>query len=430
MKRIAVDPTACVASGLSHKPWANQCRTIDMADQPIARGGQGEIYPAARIDGHHVSDVLVKTFHQGFPPSLQGIVTALRDNNPSYGIEKCTALRALPLLLFTGTLHGQPVQGYVMRRVTGKPLNQILDDGHDLNAYINLPWGERIELCRQFVEGMHILYSLRIVHADLNGQNLMIDMAQGTLAIIDLDGGTVAGTGLTPVTIGKLEPGWLAPEIMAALVRTTARQQIPVGIAVDLWATACGVHHLLFGLPPFFFMAQQAQVPDYLARYTWPSPHGLQGIATHNASAFGYYERAYQQSPARRLLEFSFQRGYLDPGQRPTAYQWLQEFGAVLAQTGSVPRPRPVIPSPAPRPHASAPSPVPRLRLVTCPVCGEENDLDEVYCRYCAAQLCGDRWCPHSLHKRFVLSLPLLARFGRHQTPEKARYCVVCGGTL
>lgn len=418
MKRIAVDPTVCIASGLSQRPWENRCQAIEMADQPIARGGQGEIYPAGRIDGHSASELLVKTFHQGFPPSLREIITAIRDNNASYGIEKCTALRALPLFLFTGTLQGQPVHGYVMRRVPGKPLSQILDDVQDLNIYINLPWAKRIELCRQFVEGMHILYSLRIVHADLNGQNLMIDMTQATLAIIDLDGGTVAGTGLTPVTIGKLEPGWLAPEIMARLSQTTARQQIPVGIAVDLWSTACGVHHLLFGLAPFFFMAQQAQIAGYLARYTWPQLHGLQGIATQNTPVFGYYERVLQQSPATRLMEFAFQRGYLDPAQRPIAYQWLQEFGAAMAQTGLAPRPRPV-----------ALSPMPGALLVACPS-GHDNDPDEVYCQQCGVQLCGDLWCPHSNGKPFVMPLSLLARFGRHQTPEKARYCTICGGVL
>jgi serine/threonine protein kinase len=205
MKRIAVNPTACVASGLSQRVWENQCQTIEIADQFMGEGAQGQVYPVVRIDSHSVSDLVVKIFYQDFPPSLREIITTIRDNNHSYGIEKCTALRALPLFLFTGTLQGQPVQGHVMRRVTGKPLNKILDDVNDLNAYINLSWANRIELCRQFVEGMHILYSLRIIHADLNGQNLMIDMAQGTLAIIDCDGGAVAGTGLTPVTIGGLD---------------------------------------------------------------------------------------------------------------------------------------------------------------------------------------------------------------------------------
>jgi hypothetical protein len=157
---------------------------------------------------------------------------------------------------------------------------------------------------------------------------------------------------------------------------------------------------------------------------------GLQGIATHNAPGFDYYERAHQQSPdsARRLLAFAFQRGYGNPTQRPTAYQWLQAFTAVLAQQGAAARPSPVVPPPAPGPAASRP--VPRARPVVCPVCGKDNAADEVYCQHCAAQLCGDIWCPHSL-RRHRLAIPLLlARFGRHLTPEKARACPVCGGVL
>ncbi|MBM3226297.1 MAG: hypothetical protein FJZ47_21240, partial [Candidatus Tectomicrobia bacterium] len=302
-------------------------------------------------------------------------------------------------------------------------LVQIRDDVDDLNTYINLPWATRIALSQQFVEGMHILYSLRIVHADLNGQNLMVDMAQGSLTIIDLDGGAVAGTGQTPVVLGKPEPGWLAPEIMAELVRTTARQQVTVGIPVDLWSTACGVHYLLFGLAPFFFMAEQYQTAAYLQHHTWPALHGLNGIQTQNNHVFGYYERAYQQSPAQaqRLLTFAFQRGYLDTGQRPTAYQWLQELHAVAAQLPPAPRPPPPVPAPTP------PPPVP-ARL-TCTVCGEANTPDVVYCQHCLTRLGGERWCPHS-PLPFAVPLRLLARFGKHRTPDRGRHCVVCGAAL
>src|SRR5229473_5977009 len=104
---------------------------------------------------------------------------------------------------------------------------------------------------------MNILYSLTIVHADINGQNLMIDMGGRQLAIIDLDGGAVAKTGTAPVVIGKCEPGWLAPEIMSQLAKTIKQQKIEVNIKADLWSIACGIHHLLFGLSPFFFIASQ-----------------------------------------------------------------------------------------------------------------------------------------------------------------------------
>ena len=91
----------------------------------------------------------------------------------------------------------------------------------------------------------------------------------------------------------------------------------------------------------------------------------------------------------------------------------------MMVQTGSTLRPRPV-----------ASSSTAGALLIACPVYGQDNDPDKVYCQHCAVQLCGDRWYPHSPHRRFIMPLPLLARLGRHQTPEKGWYCVVCGGTL
>ncbi len=424
MKLIRVTPGTCISSGLSTRPWEQQAQSIEIDDTPLASGAQGEISAVARLDGQHAPDLLVKRFLQGFPPSMHEMMAAVRSNHARYRIADRPALRALPLFLFSGTLQGQPVDGYVMRRVTGQQLSDIFSDVNAFNTYINLPWAQRLELCRQFVEGMDILYSLHLIHADLNGQNLLVDMVQTTLTIIDLDGGAVAGTGLTPVTIGKLEPGWLAPEIMRQLAQTTQRQVIPVGMAVDLWSMACGVHQLLFGLAPFFFMAQQEDIPAYLARYTWPHLKGLQGLSTHNHQAFGYYERVYAQSPAaiRRFLAFAFQKGYGDPAQRPTASQWLQECTAALTQHGPVSLP----PAPPPAPPASPGVP----SMIACPACGHDNSPTMLYCQYCAALLGAERLCPHSARKRFVLPLPGLARFGRHWTPETAQYCTVCGERL
>ncbi len=253
--RITVHPASCLSTSLSTRPEENQCRVLDIEDTPFGRGAQGEIYPAVRIDGTRVSHLLVKVFYQGFPASLPEVVTAVRENNKKYNIDQCRALQALPLFLFTGRLQGKTCHGYVMRRVSGKPFHKILED--ELTDYINLPLEDRLTFCLHFVQGMHILYSLRLVHADINGQNLLVDTTNCTLTIIDLDGGALSSRGTAPVVIGKPEPGWLAPEIMAKLAHTTTRQQIEVGIQVDLWSIACGVHHLLFGLAPFLWQNNQ-----------------------------------------------------------------------------------------------------------------------------------------------------------------------------
>lgn len=418
MKRLAVTPGTCLASGLSSAAWEQQAQQIDLEDTPLASGAQGEITSVVSLDGQRAPGLLVKRFIHGFPPSLPAMVQTVRQHHAQYRLADRVALRALPLFLLQGTLQGEPVHGYVMRRVTGQQWSELCSDVQALNRYINLPWPQRLELCRQFVEGMDVLYSLCIIHADLNGQNLMVDMARTTLTIIDLDGGAVAGTGLTPVTIGKLEPGWLAPEIMRQLAQTTQRQAIEVGITVDLWSIACGVHQLLFGLPPFFFMAKQEEIPTYLARHTWPDVQGLRGVQVHNQGVFGYYQRAYAACPpdVKRLLALTFQRGYLDPTQRATAYQLLQALPADYQP----PPPSPPLPAPL-----APPPPPPAPARVICPRCGAENPQVQLYCQDCATPLGRERLCPHSFI--FPLPLPGLARFGRHWMPEQARFCPVCG---
>ena len=60
MKQITVDPSTCEASGLSARPWETRAQTIEVADQPMGKGGQGQIYAVSRIDGHNVADLAAK----------------------------------------------------------------------------------------------------------------------------------------------------------------------------------------------------------------------------------------------------------------------------------------------------------------------------------------------------------------------------------
>ncbi len=394
---------SCFSSNLSNKPEENIARFIDVANSPIFTGGQGKIYEVIHIDGKRVSELLVKIFNRGFPSNLREIITAVRDNKDKYKIDRCIALRALPLFLFEGQYNNEQFYGHVMRRAAGESFNKIIED--DINAYINLSLEDRLQLCFQFVEGMHILYCLTIVHADLNGQNLIIDRDNKRLAIIDLDGGAVAKTGLTPAVIGKLEPGWLDPEIVLQLSGTTLQQTVNVKITADLWSISCGVHHLLFGIAPFFFIAKRPEIKRYLQNHEWPQLRGIKGITTRNDQAFDYYESAYNEVPElHKFLKICFQGGYLNPGQRIGAYQWMQAIKGMLGD--DIPELYQPVPAPVP-----APDPV----YVICPH-GHDNETDEIYCQdeHCALPLHGMRTCPKC----------------KSMTPIKSFYCTNCGHKL
>src|SRR5579872_1278888 len=234
--RIAVETGSCLSSGLSSSREDNVASSIILADTPFHRGGsQGTIYEVKEIDGHAKSGLLVKLFINQVPSNLREIVSVLQMRKNQ--ARKCHSLRGLPLFLLDGKSAQGPVHGYLMRRVPGKRFSETLDSDTELEEYINLSLTLRLRFCLQFTEGMSLLYSLNIVHADLNGQNLLIDCASGQLCIIDLDGGVVARTGSDPIVMGKAAaPEWIAPEIIAQLSRTTQRQNINVDIAADFWS--------------------------------------------------------------------------------------------------------------------------------------------------------------------------------------------------
>lgn len=332
--RVSVDANSCLSSQLSPIPEENRARTI-VVRPTQEEGSQGKIYEVLEVDGKQRRGLLAKSFPNGIPTNLREIISVVANNRDE--VLQCPALVAMPLFLFEGVTSSGNFSGYIMRKVEGESFNTILEN--DLEDYINLPLEARLNLCLQFAHGMHILYALTIIHADLNGQNIILDTANQRLAIIDLDGGAVAKAGSAPITVGKWEPGWLAPEILFQLLRTTRLQAVDVRITADLWSIACGVHHLFFGLSPFFFIAKQPDILKYLKSYRWPQLRGLKGIATANTNAFDYYEKQFNGTrELGKSFRVSFQEGYLSPSRRIGAYQWMQAVRAELYAYSIFPR--------------------------------------------------------------------------------------------
>lgn len=321
-----IDISSCISSDLSNKLEENSAKEIRYNDDDNKQpGSQGIVYDIISIDGKNVTGLKVKLFFKGLPSNLIDIIKAVRENKVRYKIDQCIALRALPLFLFEGKIDGNISYGYVMRKVEGEKFAEYVEkeDSKKLNFYINLPLKDRLHFCHQFVEGMSILYGLTIIHADINGSNLIIDFKRKMLAIIDVDGGTVAKTESKPITMGKfISPSWLAPEIFSQYNKD--RSNINVKITADLWSISCGIHYLLFGIPPFFFVFDRLDIPQYLKSHEWPKIRNI-NVKTHNESNFDYYERNYSKLPEIicKKFEISFREGYLDPNKRIVADEWL-----------------------------------------------------------------------------------------------------------
>lgn len=312
----------CIPSDLSSIPEERSATKLEIEENTFSTGGQGNVYEIISINGKKVSGLLAKHFPR-FPSNLKSLVETIRINKDKYQIDKCSALTTLPLFLFEGTLNQKSCQGYVMRRVHGKPFKDIIEK--EINTYINLPFETRLSFCYQFVEAMHILHSLTIVHADINAENLLVDMNRGMLYVIDLDGGAVAKEEAAPVVIGKMDSEWLAHEIWVDLKNNKSpKSNINVKIYSDFWSTTCGIHYLLFGVGPFFFIAEQPDKTRYLNNNEWPQLQKMQGIKINNQHIFNYYKNAYDKASfLQEYFKSSVQKGYLNTGMRLTPYLWL-----------------------------------------------------------------------------------------------------------
>lgn len=334
MRKLFINPKFCVSSGLSTKDEETPRSTIVINVPHIFSGGQAKIYEVIKIDDKPIPGLLFKCFKPSDElkkviDNIHDIMEVVRERNIKYEIYDCTALKTLPLTLFEVKCNNSSSYGYLMYKIEGESFNEIIMNNR--NGYMNLPLEDRLQFCLQFAEGMDILYKLTIIHADINSMNLIIDVKRKKLAVLDLDGGAVAGREKIPVVIGKKEPGWLAPEIIKQLLKNI--NPIVVDIQTDLWSVACAIHYLLFGLQPYFFIAESPDIKIYLKKYKWPKLRNIHGISIHNEGTFDYYERAYAKVPELdRFFKVSFNEGYLDQSRRIDAYQWMLEIGDLIAK--------------------------------------------------------------------------------------------------
>jgi hypothetical protein len=363
--KIAITPGTCVSSGLGAGPRETGCREVVLDSSAVEAGAQGAVFPVAAIDGTAVGrDYVAKLFHGRAPAAIGGIVKTMAGSRRIDTLKAIHGLRGFPLFLFSGAdPAGRAVSGYVSKRCPGVTLSRVLDE--QFVDLLRAPLHVKVLLAYELARAIDALHSLTIVHADINGQNLLIDLARPALSVIDIDGGAAITTGAAPVVIGKWDPGWLAPEIIARLAQSTS-STADVTLGVDRWAAACGIHYLLFGVSPFFFIQDRVNIPDYLARYSWPVVSGVTGIPLANQHAWAYYANAVNSvAPLHGLMRATFQHGYQNPARRATAYQWTQVLRPLT--TGAVPvRPRPAQPA-ASRAWPATAQPVPAAARPVAP---------------------------------------------------------------
>lgn len=243
-------------------PIQSPMHSLTLIDIGLA-GGFGAIYKTV-ING---TEYAVKVFHPQSAKRGYETTNQLIDkiDASSHTVE---GLKALPLFSFEGRLNNKPVQGYVTYYFDPNryiSLEEII--ANKIGDYAKITLDNRLLLVKQLCEALQKLESFSFIHADINGQNILIDLHRLHLILIDFDSGAVTNSDNDiPATWGKLNE-WVAPEIREQIIRKSP--SIKITIHTDRFAALVGVHYLIFMQPPFCFLTTMSHgvMQSYLTRY-------------------------------------------------------------------------------------------------------------------------------------------------------------------
>jgi serine/threonine protein kinase len=326
-------------------------RTIEIEDAPIGGGGFGVVYRMLSIDGRScppqvikiLLDTMTESATRGFA-TIQELQRRLANKHQAYTqqgsslIQRHPSLLAVPQFSFRGMLDGHPVVGYGANDLTAAGLESfggILNDDAKTMQLQTLPLHARLALAAQLVDAFDLLSThLQYIHADLKAEAVFVDLQTQRCAVIDFDSGAAARhPGDTPSTFGTKQD-WLAPEIVQQLDQVgNANRAIRVDLYSDVWSLAIGVHYLLFGCHPLFFLSELSDrsVDAYFKRFKWPNVDPSFSFFVHQyAAGYQVYRQALRTLPREieRRLEITVNMGYQQPSRRITVGQWKAILGA------------------------------------------------------------------------------------------------------
>ncbi|KAJ6736669.1 MAP KINASE KINASE KINASE SSK2-RELATED-RELATED [Salix viminalis] len=100
---------------------------------------------------------------------------------------------------------------------------------------------------RHIVSGLAFLHSMKTIHRDIKGANLLVD-ASGVVKLADF-GMAKLLTGQAADLSLKGSPYWMAPELMQAVMHTGSSSDL--ALAVDIWSLGCTIIEMFTGKPPW-----------------------------------------------------------------------------------------------------------------------------------------------------------------------------------
>ncbi|KAF8709874.1 hypothetical protein HU200_029587 [Digitaria exilis] len=162
---------------------------------------------------------------------------------------------------------------------------------------------------RHILNGLAFLHSQKIMHRDIKGANLLVDI-NGVVKLADFGMAKHLSTAAPNLSL-KGTPYWMAPEV----VRATLDKSAGYDLAVDIWSLGCTIIEMFTGKPPWSGLEGPAAMFKVL-RTDPPIPDTL------SPEGKDFLRCCFKRNPAERptaskLLEHSFIQNS-NPPRKPT----------------------------------------------------------------------------------------------------------------
>ncbi|KAG9127449.1 hypothetical protein FRC07_013632 [Ceratobasidium sp. 392] len=194
--------------------------------RPMARGGFGDVYLGKLHDGTAVAVKSIFIRNEGQNQGRKHFKRAARELHTWSRCNHPNVARLLGLAQFRGQI----------------AMVSLWMENGDLRAYVNkYPDVDRFKLCTQVADGLSYLHSIRIVHGDLKGPNVLVSK-EGVATIIDLGNAILDEAELQFTnTQGKqrLSIRWTAPEIFAGGGHSYEADVYGLGMTILVSVSVC-----------------------------------------------------------------------------------------------------------------------------------------------------------------------------------------------
>lgn len=282
---------------------------VQLAAEPLARGGEAEVYEVPRYP-----NAVVKLYYPDALTSrgntLQEKIEAIcRDNN----LAVLKHDKALSWPLFAVYDEQQKWRGYAMRKAQGVRLSVL---AHAMAYREHFPTLDRpmlVGYLLALLDTVHRLHTRGVRLGDYNPANFLCHTTETTVNLIDCDSWQVNAEGQTyycPVAV----PDMLAPELHGKNLA-----DVPRSLESELFSLAILIFKLLMlGRHPFDVVGGESPVQNIRKGY-FPYGLGAGGIPK------GPWYNIWSHMPYRLKEQFvrTFNEGNRNPAARTTVQEWI-----------------------------------------------------------------------------------------------------------